>query len=201
MSRLPASRSRAARTLVVGAGAIALATSACASVPDGSVDAAALACPEGSDCYDPPRAPGDGGAFVIEAFDFGFSEPEGLYWSGDIAVTMDNLGPSEHNIAIVGGTNEGSDSLIQGLGGEVVDGVFNLFPGSYTYYCTISGHRALGMEGELTIYATEAEAAENLEATGTATSTDAETDAPDADATESDTDAPDADATESETEG
>ena len=155
---------RHARVLVLTAvGAVALGAAGCASVPEGSVDAAAVQCPEGSDCYDVPKAIGDGGSFSIEAGEFFFQNLTGTYWSGDIEVTLDDVGGAEHNIVIIG-ANEGSDGppIAQALPGESATGTVNLFEGDYVFYCAIPGHRAQGMEGELTVYATQDEAEANL---------------------------------------
>jgi plastocyanin len=179
---------RPARVLALSLGALALAAAGCASVPDGSIEAAGLECPEGSECYDVPRALGEGGAFTIEAGEFFFENLQGTYWAGDIGVTLDNVGGAEHNIVVVG-ANEGSDNPVaQALGGEEATGTVNLFEGEYVYYCSIPGHRAQGMEGTLTVYPTEEQAQEELEL-------DPEVETTEGGATEGDTEAP----TETET--
>lgn len=196
---------RPARVLALYLGALALAAAGCASVPDGSIDAAGLECPEGSECYDVPRALGEGGAFTIEAGEFFFEDMQGTYWAGDIEVTLDNVGNAEHNIVIVG-ANEGSDNPVaQALGGEEATGTVNLFEGEYVFYCSIPGHRAQGMEGTLTVYPTEEQAQEELELdpeveTTGGGATEGGTEAP----TESETSATESEspvATESATEG
>lgn len=177
---------RHARMLVLSVGALALAATGCASVPPGSIEAEAVACPEGSDCYDVPRALGDGGAFTIDAFEFGFDEPEGTFWAGDIEVTIQNTGDAEHNIVVID-ANEGSEMPIQALGGESASGVINLFEGEYVFFCSIPGHRSQGMEGTLTVFPTEDEASENL--TESDEATDDATDEATDDATDEATDA------------
>jgi hypothetical protein len=145
------------RMLALSVGALALAATGCATVPEGSIEAAAVECPPGSDCYDVPRAVGDGGEFIIEGGEFFFNEPEGLFWSGDIEVTLVNIGSAEHNIVFIG-ANEGSE-IPFAAGGETDTQVVNLFEGDVIYYCSIPGHRAQGMEGSVRIYPTQ-EAAE-----------------------------------------
>ncbi len=155
---------RHARVLVLTAvGAIALGAAGCASAPEGSVEAAPVKCPEGSDCYDVPKAIGDGGSFSIEAGEFFFRNLTGTYWAGDIEVTLDDVGGAEHNIVIIG-ANEGSDGppIAQALPGDSATGTVNLFEGDYVFYCSIPGHRAQGMEGQITVYATQDEAEANL---------------------------------------
>ena len=189
---------RHARVLVLSVGALALGAAGCAGVPDGAVDAAAVACPEGSECYDVPRAIGDGGSFTVDAGEFFFENLSGTYWAGDIEVTLDNVGAAEHNIVFIG-ANEGSDNPVaQALGGESDTGTVNLFEGDYIYYCSIPGHRAQGMEGELTVYPTQEQAEENLtEAATEGAGTEAPTD--EATATEEPTDTATDTATEEQT--
>lgn len=149
-----------ARTLALSVAVIAMTTAACATVPDGAISDAALECPSGSECYDVPKALGDGGEMLVAATEFDFPDIEGTYWSGDIEVTLDNIGDAEHNIVFTG-ANEGS-GVPQALGGETATATVNLFEGEYTYYCSIPGHRAQGMEGTITIYPTQDEAEEQI---------------------------------------
>jgi plastocyanin len=70
--------------------------------------------------------------------------------AGNVTLEFNNESPVPHDVKIessggeeVGGTeviSEGSDSA------EV-----SLKPGTYTYYCSIPGHREAGMEGTLTV--------------------------------------------------
>lgn len=188
-----------ARVLLLSVGALALGAAGCASVPAGSVDAAAVECPEGSDCYDAPRALGEGGTFSINAGEFFFEDLSGTYWAGDIEVTLNNVGAAEHNIVVIG-ANEGSDNPVaQALGGESATGTVNLFEGDYIYYCAIPGHRAQGMEGELTVYATQDEAQENLTEAATDGATEGGAESPTDSATSTEGASPTA--TETSTEG
>jgi len=70
--------------------------------------------------------------------------------AGDVTVNFTNSSPVPHDVHIesqsgedLGGTeviSEGSDS------GEV-----ELKPGTYTFFCSVPGHRQAGMEGTLTV--------------------------------------------------
>ena len=62
---------------------------------------------------------------------------------------MKNDSPVPHDVSIEGG---GVDEQ----GREVTDGgtstvLATLKPGSYTFYCSVPGHRQAGMEGRLTV--------------------------------------------------
>jgi plastocyanin len=70
--------------------------------------------------------------------------------SGQVNIKFTNPQPLPHDVVIedssgkqVGGTEtiaEGSDSA-----------AVNLKPGTYTFYCSVPGHREAGMEGTLTV--------------------------------------------------
>lgn len=96
---------------------------------------------------------GSAAALDIEADPTGqlaFTTTEASAKAGKVTVNFTNSSPVPHDVKIedssgqeVGGTevtSEGSDSA------EV-----ELKPGTYTYYCSIPGHREAGMEGTLTV--------------------------------------------------
>jgi plastocyanin len=95
---------------------------------------------------------GSAAALDIEA------APSGLAYTSDTAtakagkVTLDftNPQPLTHDVAIEdsGGKTTGKTELVaESSSSAVVD----LKPGTYTFYCTVPGHREAGMEGTLTV--------------------------------------------------
>jgi len=62
---------------------------------------------------------------------------------------MANASPVEHDVAIAEGTKVVGS--IPGFIGGSKKLTVTLKPGKYTFYCTIPGHRAAGMEGTLTV--------------------------------------------------
>ena len=69
--------------------------------------------------------------------------------AGTVSIVMTNSSPVEHDVAIA----EGSKVLGQTptfVGGSKTL-TLNLKPGTYTFYCTVPGHRQAGMEGKLTV--------------------------------------------------
>ena len=68
--------------------------------------------------------------------------------AGKVTITMTNMSSLQHNIALKGGVNVQGDVVGQG-GKSVV--TTTLKPGKYTFYCSVDGHEAAGMTGELDV--------------------------------------------------
>lgn len=69
--------------------------------------------------------------------------------AGAVTIDFTNASPLEHNVVIA----QGSTVIGQTppfIGGSKSVSV-NLKPGTYTYYCSVPGHRQAGMEGTLTV--------------------------------------------------
>ncbi len=70
--------------------------------------------------------------------------------AGKVTVDFDNPQALTHDVAIESASGEevGATELIaEGSDSTTVD----LKPGTYTFYCTVPGHREAGMEGTLTV--------------------------------------------------
>jgi plastocyanin len=70
--------------------------------------------------------------------------------AGEVEVQFDNPQALTHDVAIENSNGEevGATELIaSGSDSTTV----NLKPGTYTYFCTVPGHREAGMEGTLTV--------------------------------------------------
>lgn len=158
---------------------LAMFLSACTTVPESYKDAAAIECPSGSDCYDEPIPVGPGGALIVEGGEFFFEITEGAetVQEGDVEVTFDNVGGAEHNFTIdeaygdVISVPPGNENTPPG---ETSTATLQLFAGTYTYYCSVPGHRAAGMVGTLTV--APAGSAPQPGPTGTGTEGDEEED-------------------------
>lgn len=95
---------------------------------------------------------GNGGAvgasIEVEAGDLYF-EPTSLSASaGEIEVTLDNVGSAEHDFVI---EEIGDEEVVHAAAGETATGTVELDAGTYTFYCSVPGHREAGMEGALTV--------------------------------------------------
>jgi len=69
--------------------------------------------------------------------------------AGKLEIESKNASSTDHDIAIEGnGVNE-HGAIVKNGGVSKIS--VNLKPGTYTYFCTVQGHREGGMEGKLTV--------------------------------------------------
>jgi len=69
--------------------------------------------------------------------------------AGKVTINMTNMSPVEHNVTIAQGSKVlgSTPTFAGGTKGVTV----TLAPGTYTFYCSVPGHRQAGMEGVLTV--------------------------------------------------
>src|SRR5690606_24318621 len=87
--------------------------------------------------------------FEVEGTDdLKYSQTSATVAAGEVEIVLTS-GPSvEHNVVI----EELDDEVVVEAGpGETASGTVELEPGTYTFYCSIPGHRQAGMEGTLTV--------------------------------------------------
>lgn len=82
--------------------------------------------------------------------DLAFTTTEASTEAGKVTIDFNNPQSLTHDVAIESSSGEevGKTELIGE--GETSTAV-NLKPGSYTFYCSVPGHREAGMEGTLTV--------------------------------------------------
>jgi plastocyanin len=68
--------------------------------------------------------------------------------AGKVTITMTNPSPLQHDVAIKGAVS--AKGPVVGQGGKSTVTV-TLKPGKYTFYCSVDGHEAAGMKGELDV--------------------------------------------------
>jgi plastocyanin len=69
--------------------------------------------------------------------------------AGKVTIVFTNASPLPHNVAVEQGTKMlGSTPTFSG-GSKTL--VLTLKPGTYTYFCSVPGHRQAGMQGTLTV--------------------------------------------------
>lgn len=98
------------------------------------------------------EAGGGGGALAIEAASSGLAYASDTATAEAGAVTVDFTNPQSvgHDVAIEdskGETIGETEVITEGESSTSVE----LEPGTYTFYCTVPGHREAGMEGTLTV--------------------------------------------------
>lgn len=68
--------------------------------------------------------------------------------AGMVMIELTNDASIPHNVAVEGnGVNEESETVT----GDTTTLMVELEPGTYTFYCSVPGHREGGMEGTLTV--------------------------------------------------
>jgi plastocyanin len=98
------------------------------------------------------KSTGSAAALAIETASSGlaYSSDSATAKAGKVTVDFTNTQPLTHDVAIEdsSGKTVGQTELIaEGSDSTVVE----LKPGTYTFYCTVPGHREAGMEGTLTV--------------------------------------------------
>lgn len=69
--------------------------------------------------------------------------------AGRVTIVLSNSAPLSHNVSIEGqGVNQQGKTVGQGGTSKVSA---TLKPGTYTFYCSVPGHREAGMQGTLTV--------------------------------------------------
>ncbi|MEX0868267.1 MAG: hypothetical protein WD011_01210 [Nitriliruptoraceae bacterium] len=154
------------RRLFVGLIA-AFVLAGCSSVPQGAVEAEAFACPPGTEGCDEVLPVGPGGDLAMEAGNFFFNVTDGIAVTGAVEVEITNISDAYHNAEFVGAADGSdipeADPLSTGTGTVL------LFPGEWTVFCNVPGHREAGMETTITVFSTEEEAADAEGADGAET--------------------------------
>jgi plastocyanin len=69
--------------------------------------------------------------------------------AGQVSIDMANMSPIEHNVTIAQGTTVLGETPTFVGGSKTL--TVKLKPGTYTFFCSVPGHRQAGMEGTLTV--------------------------------------------------
>ena len=99
------------------------------------------------------KSAGSGASVTFEADPNGglaYTSDTATAEAGKVTVDFTNPQPLTHDVAI-----EDSSGKTVGKTGLIAEGsdsaVVDLKPGTYTFFCTVPGHREAGMEGTLTV--------------------------------------------------
>ena len=114
----------------------------------GAEQAQALAATESGGAASPAPGGGGGETLTFVGVDIAYESAPDTAPAGSLTFELDNQGGIVHNVVI---DEVGTDPIVEAPAGETATGNATLEPGSYTYYCSIAGHRAAGMEGTLEV--------------------------------------------------
>jgi plastocyanin len=97
---------------------------------------------------DGSAAAGGAGDVTFVADDVVYSDAPSTVPAGQVTFELVNEGNVPHDVTL----EELDDEVVaHAEGGQTVTGRTELEPGTYTYYCSVPGHRAAGMEGNFTV--------------------------------------------------
>ncbi len=143
---------KASAVLAVAALAV-LGLTACGSSSNDNSTTAAASTPASTT----PAAGGGGagGTSTVDistpsGSDLAFDQKTVSAKAGNVTVNFDNKQPLQHDVAVADSSGKvlgQTDLVSSGTANATVD----LQPGTYTFYCTVPGHREAGMQGTLTV--------------------------------------------------
>lgn len=142
--------------LAAGAGALALGLAACGGSSSTSSSASATSTASSSAATSASTGAGAGGSVgpAVAAQPSGklaFTKQTLSAKAGTVKIAFANKSPLPHNLTL----QKGKDGAVVGAtptfdGGSKTLTV-KLTPGTYTFFCSVPGHRTAGMQGTLTV--------------------------------------------------
>jgi plastocyanin len=141
---------RASAVLAVAALAV-LGLAACGGSSDDDSTTAASAPPATTSA----AGGGGGGATTVDistpsGSDLAFDQKDATASAGNVTIDFDNQQALSHDVKVEDSSGQelgGTDLVSSGTANATVD----LQPGTYTFFCSVPGHREAGMEGTLTV--------------------------------------------------
>lgn len=136
---------------LIAIAAIPVALAACGSDDSTSTSAASETTSSTAASTDSSTTASSGGGQTVKIgeSEYKLDPSDATVKAGSVTLDVTNDGTITHNLQIEGnGVEETTDSLAPGDTGELT---VDLKPGSYEMYCTIDGHKDLGMEGTVTV--------------------------------------------------
>jgi plastocyanin len=98
---------------------------------------------------------GGGGGSTVDistpsGADLAFDQSDVSAKAGSVTINFDNKQALQHDVKVEDSSGQelgGTDLVSSGTASATVD----LQPGTYTFFCSVPGHREAGMEGTLTV--------------------------------------------------
>jgi plastocyanin len=149
--RFPATVAAERGVMAITAVLVLVAVSMAVLTSGGSKEKKAVAAPVAP--ASPKAAAGSGASSLKEAANpegqLSFTTKDFSAKAGTVTIDFANASPLPHNITIAQGTTVlGATPTFQG-GTKTL--TLKLAPGTYTFYCSVPGHRQAGMEGKLDV--------------------------------------------------
>ena len=146
MPRIPA--------LALTIAALAIGLAACGGSSKSTTTSSAAA-PASSSTTSSSAASSGGGSKISEAADpsgaLKFTKSSLTAKAGKVTIDFTNSSSLAHNMTIQQGTNGPMIGATPTFAGGSKTLQVTLKPGTYTFYCSVPGHRQAGMQGTLTV--------------------------------------------------
>ena len=144
-------RAASISTLALAVGALAVA--GCGSSKSSSSSTTPAAPAPSTTSSSTPSAPAGASKLTVAANPQGqlkFEPSTTSGTAGTVSIDFTNSSPLPHNVTVAssGGAVVGATPTFQGATKSVS---VTLKPGTYTFYCSVPGHRQAGMQGTLTV--------------------------------------------------
>lgn len=141
-------------SLVVATAAVAIGLGACGGSSSSSSSAASASTASTPAPTASSSGSGASSGLALSADPSGqlkFSKTSLSAKAGKVTISFSNAAPEGHNLTVV----QGSGGAVIGATPTFTGGsktlTLHLKPGTYTFYCSVPGHRAGGMQGTLTV--------------------------------------------------
>lgn len=92
--------------------------------------------------------PADATRVTVSATEYAYELSTKTVEEGPVVFELTNDGTMPHDLVLEGGPGGGTDIIDPGETDELF---VTLEPGTYTLYCSVGNHRALGMEVRITV--------------------------------------------------
>ena len=103
----------------------------------------------------PAAGGGGGGASTVDistpsGSTLAFDQKDATAKAGNVTINFDNKQSLQHDVAVADSSGKvlGQTDLVSS---GTANATVNLTAGTYTFYCTVPGHKEAGMEGTLTV--------------------------------------------------
>ena len=154
MTRLALAATAAALTLGVAACGGSSSTSSSAAGASSSAAAPAQSSSASSSSAAAPSSGTPSGSVAVAADPTGqlkFSTDSLTAKAGTVHISFTNKSTLGHNFTLVKSSGGGEIGATPTFSGATKSLTVKLSPGTYTYFCSVPGHRMAGMQGTLTV--------------------------------------------------